>query len=89
MDLILLIADRNSPVNAWLRENPLVLSAGFTVLGIILLYFGVVGLKTGETRDKYGIKMTGGIASLASWARAIAGVAVILVAVYIAFFGAW
>lgn len=89
MNLISLLADRNSPTNVWLRENPMVLSAGMALLGIVLLYYGVLGLKTGTTRDKYGNEMTGGLAALGSIARTIAGVGLIGAAIYVALFGAW
>ena len=89
MDLIPLLADRNSPTNVWLRENPLVLSAGMALLGLVLLYYGVAGIKSGTTRDKYGNEITGGLAAIGSYARAIAGVGLIGTAIYIALFGAW
>ncbi|WP_144056617.1 MULTISPECIES: hypothetical protein [Rhodopirellula] len=84
-----LIADRNSPTNVWLRENPLVISLVAGVLGIALVYFGVVGLKTGATKDKYGNEVTGGVAVLSSVARLIGGIGAIGVAVYVAIFGVW
>ncbi|TWU42686.1 hypothetical protein [Novipirellula artificiosorum] len=84
-----ILADRNSAANQWLRENPLVLSAGMTVLGCALLYFGVAGLKSGTARDKYGNELTGGLAKLSSLVRFIGGIGLIGTAIYIAIFGAW
>lgn len=89
MSPFILIADRNSPTNVWLRENPIVISLVAGVLGIALVYFGVVGLKSGTTKDKYGNELTGGVAALSSVARLIAGIGAIGVAIYVAIFGAW
>ena len=89
MDLFLLLADRNSPVNVWLRENPLVLSGMFGLIGLVLLWYGYVGIVSGQTRDKKGKHVSGLEASFMSWVRAIGGVGLILVAIYIALFGAW
>jgi len=85
----ILLADRNSPVNVWLRENPLVISAVAGILGITLIYFGVIGLKSGTTKDKYGNELTGGMATLNSSVRLILGIGAIGVAVYVGIFGAW
>ncbi len=84
-----LIADRNSPTNVWLRENPIVISAFCAVLGFGLLYFGVAGLKSGKTKDKYGNELTGGTAIFSSVVRLIAGIGAIGTAIYVALFGAW
>ena len=85
----ILLADRNSAANVWLRENPLVISAIALILGIALIYFGVVGLTRGTTKDKYGNELTGGVATLSSAVRLIAGVGAVGVAIYVAMFGAW
>ena len=84
-----LLADRNSPINVWLRENPMVLSGIFGVIGLVLLYFGIVGLMSGKAKDKYGNELTGGVAMLSSVVRAVAGVGLIGMAIYISIFGAW
>ena len=84
-----LLADRNSPANKWLREHPLVLAAGMAAIGATLLYFGVVGLRSGVTRDKYGIELRGGLAKFSSLARTVAGIGLICTAIYISIFGAW
>lgn len=85
----ILLANRNSPANQWLRENPIVLSAIMALIGSALLYFGVVGLRSGSTKDKYGNELTGGLAALNSIVRAIAGALAIGAAIYVAIFGAW
>lgn len=91
MELIhtLLIADRNSPANKWLRENPLVLASGMGVLGLVILYFGVMGLRSGVTRDKYGNQLSGGVATFSSVVRLIFGIGLVCTAIYISIFGAW
>jgi hypothetical protein len=85
----LLLADRNSPANQWLRENPLVLAAGMCFLGLVLLYFGVVGLRSGTTKDKFGNELRGGMATLSSVIRVVAGIGLICMAGYLSIFGAW
>ncbi|MCA9222598.1 MAG: hypothetical protein KDA71_19865 [Planctomycetales bacterium] len=86
---VVLLADRNSPTNQWLRENPLVLGLIFGVLGIALLYFGITGLKAGKTRGKYGRELSGGAAMVTSIIRLVAGVGLIGTAIYMSIFGAW
>ncbi len=83
------MADRDSPTNQWLRENPLVLAAGMATLGLVMLYFGVVGLKSGVTSDKYGNELKGGVAATSSIIRLVVGIALICIAGYISIFGAW
>ncbi|MEO1529167.1 MAG: hypothetical protein AAFX06_27415 [Planctomycetota bacterium] len=85
----LLLADRDSAANQWLREHPLVLAAGMFVLGTLLLFFGIVGLKSGVTKDKYGNVMTGGLAKLSSVVRVIGGIGLLCCAIYVSIFGAW
>ena len=85
----LLLADRNSPANQWLRENPLVLAVGMCVLGAALLYFGMVGLKSGRARDQYGNELKGGMATFSSVVRLVAGIGLICAAGYVLVFGAW
>lgn len=85
----LFAAGRDSAVNTWLRENPLVLSAIFTILGLALIYFGVTGLIKGSTTGKYGKKHSGGTAKFISILRLILGVGLIGVSLYVAIFGAW
>ncbi|MEM7477361.1 MAG: hypothetical protein AAF483_20445 [Planctomycetota bacterium] len=86
---LILLADRNSPANQWLRENPLVLAGIMGLIGAALVFFGILGLKTGTAKDKYGNEMTGGLAQFSSIVRLIGGVAAIGAAIYIAIFGAW
>ena len=89
MPLLTLLADRNSAANVWLRENPLVITAGALVLGSVLVYFGIAGLKSGETKGKYGNQLSGGTASMVSVLRLVMGIGVIGVGIYVAIFGAW
>lgn len=84
-----LLADRNSAANQWLRENPLILGLIMGVIGIVLLCFGIAGLKAGTTRDKYGIELSGGTAMISSIVRLVAGAALIGMAIYVSLFGAW
>ena len=85
----ILLADRNSPTNVWLRENPIVISAIAGLFGIVLLYFGVTGLLNGTTKGKYGQTHTGATATFISVLRLIMGVGAIGVGIYVAIFGAW
>ncbi|MDB2686201.1 hypothetical protein N9Y42_03250 [Mariniblastus sp.] len=87
--LTFLLADRNSATNVWLRENPLVITAIAVTLGLVLVYFGITGLKSGATKGKYGNQLTGGTATAVSMVRLIGGVGAIGVGIYIAIFGAW
>ena len=85
----ILLTDRNSPTNVWLRENPIVISAIAGLLGIVLLYFGITGLRNGTTKGKYGQTHTGATATFVSVLRLIMGVGAIGVGIYVAIFGAW
>ena len=82
------LTDRDSAINAWLGENPLVLGAVFGLLGLGLVYFGAVGLRSGTTKDKYGNELTGGRAKLSSVVRIVAGIAAVGFAIYVSIFGA-
>ena len=84
-----ILADRNSAANVWLREHPFVLAAGMALLGATLLFFGVIGLKSGTTKDRYGNEMTGGLATASSVVRTVGGIALLGCAVYVSIFGAW
>lgn len=86
---MILLADRNSPANVWLRENPLVLSAIAGLIGVALVGYGVVGLISGTTRDKHGNQQSGAVAALSSIVRLILGIGAIGFAIYVAIFGAW
>ncbi len=89
MHRIVLLADRNSPANVWLREHPLVISVIAGLLGMTLLYFGIVGLKNGVTKDQFGNELTGGVAAVSSVVRLVVGVGAIGVAIYVSIYGAW
>jgi len=84
----LLFADRNSAVNVWLRENLLVLSAILAVLGVVVLVFGIVGLRAGTTRDKRGNQLSGGTALTMSIMRLVVGIGLIGGALFVAVKGA-
>lgn len=74
-DRLLLMAQRdNSPVNVWLRENPLVTGLLFVAIGGVLLFFGVKELKSGVARDKYGNEVSGGLGKVIAIVRVIGGV---------------
>ena len=63
---IIIARRRNHAANQWLREHPAVLGGGALLIGAALLYFGVVGLMTGKTKDKRGNELTGGVAAVSS-----------------------
>lgn len=68
-----LLARRGSDAaNQWLEQNPFVLFLLFAAIGTALLVWGVLGLKNGETSNKYGMKVEGGSAQVVSVLR-IAG----------------
>ena len=85
---VLFARRRNEAANRWLEENPAVLGGGALLLGAVLLYFGVVGLMTGKTKDKRGNEMTGGAAAISSVVRALMGLGAIGFGIYVLCFGA-
>ncbi|MCA9184375.1 MAG: hypothetical protein R3E01_25665 [Pirellulaceae bacterium] len=88
MNRAIMIGDRDSSANRWLREHPLVLG-GFTgVIGLLLLFYGISGLKSGSPRGKFGVQLTGGAATVTSMIRLIMGIGLLIFAAYVAFFGA-
>lgn len=89
MNPLFLVADRNSAANQWLRENPLVLSGIFGVIGLVLLVIGIMEIRSGKSTDKYGNEMTGGLAFFSAMVRVVAGGGMLCAAIYISIFGAW
>ena len=73
--LTILAQGRNAEANQWLDEHPMVLGSGAVALGLVLLGFGIVGLKKGTTTDKRGRQLTGGSAQAMNIVRLVAGVA--------------
>ena len=82
MSLISLLADANDPINVWLTEHPAVLGLIAIAIGALLVYFGYAGLQSGTTKDKWGNKMEGGMASFASIIRLLFGSAACLFGLY-------
>lgn len=80
--MLAFLADANSPTNRWLNEHPAVLGAGSLAIGGLLAFTGYHGLRKGETTDKYGIKLKGGIGMLTSVLRLGAGIALCGFGVY-------
>ena len=72
----------NDAANEWLARNPIILSLIFGAIGAALLITGIMGLKSGVTRSKYGTQITGGSASFVSVIRVIGGVICFGVALY-------
>jgi len=64
---------RNEEINAWLEEHPAVLGGMFIVLGFVLLTFGLIALRTGRARGKWGNEMEGPTAYLHGGVLTIAG----------------
>ncbi|MEL7496268.1 MAG: hypothetical protein AAFN77_01570 [Planctomycetota bacterium] len=89
MNPIFLLADRDSAANQWLRENPLVLSGVITVFGIVFLFLGISGLKSGKVTDKYGNEIEGAWAKFLSIFYLVFAALAFGAATYIALFGAW
>ncbi len=75
-DLCLLFAQRgaDSPANRWLAENPLILGLIFLAIGGALLFFGVIELRKGVARDKYGNEISGGMGKFLAIVRIVGGV---------------
>lgn len=80
--LTLFFARRNEAANKWLDEHPMALGGGALVLGVGLLIYGIVSLKSGTTRDKYGRQMSGGSAMAMSIVRLVAGAGCTLFGLY-------
>ena len=72
--LTILAQGRNEGANQWLDEHPIVLGSIALVLGLVLLGFGIAGLKKGTTADKRGKELSGGSAQAMSILRLVAGV---------------
>jgi hypothetical protein len=77
-----LLADANDQINVWLTEHPAVLGLIAMAIGALLIYFGYAGLQSGTTKDKWGNKMEGGMASLMSIIRLVAGAGACLFGLY-------
>ena len=57
------------------------------LIGAVLIYFGIAGLKTGETRNKYGMKVEGNSAQVVSVIRIVVGGILVFITLFnIAFF---
>ncbi len=82
MDILSLLSQANSEANQWLNENPLILGLLILAIGSALLFFGIFGLKRGEIRDKWGIRLTGSMARFSSIVRIFAGSAAMLFGLY-------
>ena len=77
-----LLADANDPMNVWLTEHPVVLGLITIAIGALLFYFGYAGLQSGTTKDKWGNQMEGGMASMISIVRCVAGAGACLFGLY-------
>ena len=64
---------RNEEINQWLKDHPAVLGGGATLLGLVILGFGVKAILSGRSTDKWGREMEGGMARLHGILLAIAG----------------
>jgi len=54
----------------------------FLVLGLVLVFFGVRGLRRGTTKDKFGHEYTGGKAKLMSGSRLVIGLVLVVLGLY-------
>lgn len=81
MNRILTIA-RKTGFDKWLDNNPIVLGLVFLAIGGALLFFGIREWQSGVARDKYGIKLTGGMGKLAAGSRIVAGIGLCVFALY-------
>ena len=72
----------DSPVNVWLRNNPLALGMIAIVLGVLLALSGVMNLRTGVTKNKLGMEFRGGTAQVAGYVRILAGAAACVFGLY-------
>lgn len=57
----------NKEINKWLEENPLVLSGGAIVIGVVLLLIGINAIKTQQATTKRGGQLEGGQAVAMGW----------------------
>jgi hypothetical protein len=80
-------SDKNSEINVFLRENPLILGLVFLALGLVLGLWGLHELRQGVAHDKYGNEMRGAFGSFASILRIIAGIGLTIFALYKIFQG--
>ena len=80
--LTVIAQGRNEGANQWLDEHPMVLGSGALVLGLVILGFGIVGLKKGTTTNKRGKQLTDGSAQAMSIVRLGIGGLCILFGLY-------
>jgi hypothetical protein len=71
-----------SQADEWLDKNPLVLSAIFSVIGIILLITGIRNVLTGQATGKWGTQHSGGMAHFLGIVRVVGSVICFGVAVF-------
>jgi hypothetical protein len=72
----------DSPINVWLRNNPLVLGGIAIVLGALMALTGVIILRTGVAKNKLGMEFRGRTAKVSGYLRLLFGVAIIFFGLY-------